>query len=158
MCVVKQEQTPKAMFEQSVISFRASQGALNLADVTILVDQNDFAGVHHAVRNLADDFVKVTARELRPHRVVTGDVSQDGAYPKTAIIVGSIEASRLIQKLEKSEFVEFAEIQGKWEPFMTVVVDKPLPGCERALVIAGSDKRGAIFGVYTISEQIGVSP
>src|ERR1051326_4832968 len=34
----------------------------------------------------------------------------------------------------------------------------PLPGIDRALVIAGSDKRGTIYGVYDLSEQIGVSP
>ena len=28
----------------------------------------------------------------------------------------------------------------------------------RALVIAGSDRRGAVFGIYDLSEQIGVSP
>ncbi len=32
------------------------------------------------------------------------------------------------------------------------------PGVSQALVIAGSDKRGTIFGIYDLSEQIGVSP
>ncbi|HVU22525.1 MAG TPA: glycosyl hydrolase 115 family protein, partial [Opitutus sp.] len=35
---------------------------------------------------------------------------------------------------------------------------QPLPGVERALVIAGSDKRGTIYGIYEVSQQIGVSP
>jgi hypothetical protein len=33
-----------------------------------------------------------------------------------------------------------------------------MPGVSSALIIAGSDKRGAIYGVYDLSEQIGVSP
>ena len=33
-----------------------------------------------------------------------------------------------------------------------------MPGIRSALVIAGSDKRGTIFGIYDVSEQIGVSP
>ena len=33
-----------------------------------------------------------------------------------------------------------------------------MPGVERALVIAGADRRGTIFGIYEVSEQIGVSP
>ena len=37
-------------------------------------------------------------------------------------------------------------------------VANPLPGVDQALVIAGSDKRGTIYGIYEISEQIGVSP
>lgn len=34
----------------------------------------------------------------------------------------------------------------------------PAPGVSQALVIAGSDPRGTIFGLYDVSEQIGVSP
>ncbi len=41
---------------------------------------------------------------------------------------------------------------------MTTVLEHPFPHVRRALVIAGSDKRGTIFGLYTLSEQIGVSP
>jgi hypothetical protein len=49
-------------------------------------------------------------------------------------------------------------IAGKWECFVITTVDNPLPGIDQALVIAGSDKRGTIFGIYEISEQVGVSP
>ena len=41
---------------------------------------------------------------------------------------------------------------------MTKVVKNPIPGCPEALVIAGSMPRGTIYGLYDISEQIGVSP
>lgn len=41
---------------------------------------------------------------------------------------------------------------------VTSIVNKPMGGVERALVIVGSDKRGTIFGIYTLSEKIGVSP
>ena len=49
-------------------------------------------------------------------------------------------------------------ISGKWESFIITTVANPLPGVDQALVIAGSDKRGTIYGIYEISEQIGVSP
>lgn len=51
-----------------------------------------------------------------------------------------------------------SEVEGRWESFTTQLVDRPIPGCARALVVAGSDPRGTIFGLYDISEQIGVSP
>ena len=38
------------------------------------------------------------------------------------------------------------------------VVSAPLNGVDDALVIVGSDKRGTIYGIYELSEQIGVSP
>ena len=49
-------------------------------------------------------------------------------------------------------------IMGQWESFISQVVTSPLPGVDKALVIAGSDLRGTVFGLYDISEQIGVSP
>ncbi len=49
-------------------------------------------------------------------------------------------------------------IAGKWETSLQQVVDHPLPGVRRAFVIAGSDQRGTIYGVYDVSRLIGVSP
>ncbi len=49
-------------------------------------------------------------------------------------------------------------IAGRWETFLIQVVEQPLPGVGQALVIAGSDKRGTIYGMYDLSGQIGVSP
>ena len=37
-------------------------------------------------------------------------------------------------------------------------MNHPAPGVKQALVIAGSDKRGTIYGIYELSEQLGVSP
>ena len=37
-------------------------------------------------------------------------------------------------------------------------MDAPFEGVDRALVILGSDKRGTIYGLYSLSEHIGVSP
>ena len=44
------------------------------------------------------------------------------------------------------------------EGWRIAAVAQPLPGVERALVIVGSDRRGTVYGVYELSEQIGVSP
>ncbi|KAF6837833.1 hypothetical protein CMUS01_04868 [Colletotrichum musicola] len=149
------------MFEQQIVTFSAgpeTAGSLNLVGTTIVIDQSDSIGIHIAAQNLAQDFGRVT--ESKPSHVLVfedvGDVAPAGA--ETAIVVGNIESSRLLQKLEGDGKLSFDEIRGKWESFLTAVVDDPFSGCRRALVIAGSDKRGAIFGSYTLSEQIGVSP
>ena len=42
-------------------------------------------------------------------------------------------------------------VRGQWESFVIETVDG-------SLVVAGSDKRGTIYGIYDISEKIGVSP
>ena len=49
-------------------------------------------------------------------------------------------------------------IAGKWETSLEQVVSHPMPGVDSALVIAGSDQRGTIYGVYDVSRGIGVSP
>jgi len=74
------------------------------------------------------------------------------------IIAGTIGKNVVIDKLVKDKKIDVKGIAGKWETFLIQVVNKPLPGVKRALIIAGSDKRGTIFGIYEISKQIGVSP
>ncbi len=50
------------------------------------------------------------------------------------------------------------KIRGRWEHYLLQVIEQPLPGVRRALVIVGSDRRGTAYGVLTLSEAIGVSP
>lgn len=84
---------------------------------------------------------------------------QDGSANAagTAIIVGSVETSSILQRLEQDGKLDLSKIRGKWEEsYTTSAIDNPFDGCRSALIIAGSDKRGTIFGVYSLSEQLGV--
>ncbi|MBB3125363.1 hypothetical protein FHS19_000017 [Paenibacillus rhizosphaerae] len=84
---------------------------------------------------------------------------ESGKRIKTAVIIGSIADSLIIQRLmAEGKLEEALRIEGKWEAYLVAAVDHPLEGIERALVIAGSDARGTIFGIYTLSELLGVSP
>jgi hypothetical protein len=146
------------MFEEKFVSFSKSPGLLSLADAVVVVDQDDFPAIHIAASNLSEDFVRVTKETPKPVRILKAENNAFVDQVETAIIVGSIESSPLLQRLEKDAKLDFSNIRGKWESYITAVVDKPFEGCRSALVIAGSDKRGAVFGVYSLSEQIGVSP
>ena len=78
---------------------------------------------------------------------------------RTAIIIGQIGKSRLIDEIVAAgKLDEATAIEGEWEAFVTKTVSRPLPGVDKALVIAGSDARGTIFGTYSVSEEVGVSP
>jgi hypothetical protein len=66
--------------------------------------------------------------------------------------------SPVIDQLIRAKKIDASGILGKWESFFIQTVADPLPGVSSALVIAGSDKRGTIYGIYDLSEQIGVSP
>jgi hypothetical protein len=74
------------------------------------------------------------------------------------IIVGTNGKSSALDELSRSGKIDLAQISGKWESFLIQVVPPPLHGISQALVIAGSDKRGTIYGISDLSEQIGVSP
>src|ERR1035437_2381505 len=118
---------------------------------TIYVDSSDLAGVVRAASDLKADVARVTG--LSP--AISHEWKNLG---KHIIIIGTIGKSLLIDRLIRERKIDDAQILGKWESFLVQVVPKPLPGVESALVIAGSDKRGTIYGIYDLSEQIGVSP
>lgn len=142
------------MFEPDFITFQSSDGCVDLANTPIFVDVSDFQGIHLAVTDLSEDFARVTGGNANPIITVGSDEDINSDY---AIIIGSLQAPT-IQRLVREKMLDVSDVEGSWESFITAVVELPIPGCQKALVIAGSDKRGAIFGVYTLSEQIGVSP
>ena len=117
----------------------------------IYVDLNDYPGVIRATNDLKADINRVTGQIAK----VFGAQS---ALSKNTIIIGTIGKSGIIDRLVNDGKIDVNQIRGKWESFLIQVVPGPLPGVENALVIAGSDKRGTIYGIYDLSEQIGVSP
>ncbi len=118
---------------------------------TILADTNDWPGAVRAANDLQADVARVTGRTP----TIVDSVKAAG---KNVVIIGTIGKSALIDELIRKKKIETSEIAGKWESYFLQVVPKPLPGVENALVICGSDKRGTIYGIYDLSEQIGVSP
>lgn len=78
---------------------------------------------------------------------------------ENAIIVGEIESSGIIKDIALSgKFDEAANILGKWEGYAIKMIKDPIPNVKNALVIAGSDARGTIYGIYYLSQYLGVSP
>lgn len=118
--------------------------------VSVIVADNDKKGVLIAVQNLQKDFERVCGKQAQLFNSPTSDTKQ-------CIIVGSLE-SPYVKKLIKAKKLDEKELKGKVEKYIMTVVSNPLPGVDEALVIAGSDMRGTIYGVYELSEQIGVSP
>src|SRR5579883_2388480 len=114
-------------------------------------DSGDDPGVIRAVGDLQADIARVTS--------VSPAIAHGRAgRPSGRVLIGTLGKSSCIDQLVREHKIDVAEIAGKWESFLIQVVPRPLPGIESALVIAGSDKRGTIYGIYDLSEQIGVSP
>lgn len=118
---------------------------------TIYVDATDYAGVRRAATDLQSDIVRVTGRTP----MVVDTEKRLGTNP---IIVGTIGKSAIIDQLITEQKIDATPVAGQWESFFIQVVNNPWPGLTNALVIAGSDKRGTIYGVYDLSEEMGVSP
>lgn len=151
------------VFDSQLVTFEDSHHqALDLTGATIFVDGQDYEGVRIAATILAEDVGRVTRGQSLDVRLFPAEFPLGARDVASAIIIGCIETSCLLKRLKDIDKVDFSCIRGKWECFATYVVDSILFGtqfgCRRALVIAGSDKRGAIYGAYTLSEQIGVSP
>ena len=112
---------------------------------------NDFTGVPKALNYFRSDLKMVSGSESQLAVDELPAVSQ-------LVIAGTLGHSKLIDQLVSEKKISLTELNGKWEQFIIQVVENPFPGVEKALVIAGSDKRGTIFGIFELSKQMGVSP
>ena len=133
------------------VTFKSGEASFALAKdgqvLNLVCDADDYEGVKMALANLQNDLKAVcgTAPTL-------GQQTSD-----KCVIIGSLK-SQLIQQLIKSGKIKRSDLEGKTEKYLLQVIDNPMAGVSQALVIAGSDKRGAIYGIYELSRQIGVSP
>ncbi len=66
----------------------------------------------------------------------------------SVIIYGTVGKSEILEQLDKAGKIDLKAIQGKWEVYFNSVLENPLEGIEKAIVIAGSDKRGTIYGLF----------
>ncbi|MER7895103.1 glycosyl hydrolase 115 family protein [Streptomyces sp. NPDC096046] len=119
--------------------------------VDVFVDAADDAAVVRAAGDLQADVERVGG--VRP-----GLLHTVPPRAELLVLVGTIGASPVIDRLIGQGRLDVSRVKGRWEASVTQVVDRPLPGVGRALVIAGSDRRGTVYGVYDTSERIGVSP
>jgi len=117
----------------------------------LVYSSNDFIGVSMALNYFKSDLKMVSGSESR----LAVDELPSASQP---VIAGTLGHSKLIDQLVSEKKIDLNVLNGKWEQFIIQVVENPFPGIEKALVIAGSDKRGTIFGIFEVSKQMGVSP
>ena len=129
----------------TLLPIRAMGDTFSVRDATICYDKQEVMQVKRAVTDLQTDIKRVT--NCRPTLLTKEMRGQQ-------IIVGTYGKSQLIQKLIKQGVIKEADLKGKWESYVLAVTNEKEP----RLVIAGSDTRGTIYGIYNISERIGVSP
>ena len=114
----------------------------------ILVDSQEDKGVLRAVENLRNDAFMVTSQTPALINEPTGG---------KAVIIGTVD-SKYIRAIIDKGIINASDLKGKNEKFIITVASNPIDNVSEALIIAGSDKRGATYGIYELSEQMGVSP
>ena len=123
------------------VSFKQGDLLINGNDkVEIYMDANYCRGVSYAANALVRDISKVSGSQA----TITSN-------RKATILVGTIGHSAAIDQLIRQKRINGNLLKGKREKFIITVVDNQL-------VIAGSDRRGTIYGIYELSQQMGVSP
>lgn len=147
--------TPRPTDPGAYISFTPTPGGFPLVRAgraaPIVVSGADWPGVVRVVGDLQADIERVTG--VRP------DVRRDSVPEQREItVVGTIGRSPLIDQLITAGKLDVSGVEGRWETSLQTVVERPMPGVDRAFVVAGSDQRGTVFGAYDLSRGIGVSP
>ena len=132
------------------VNFKQGDLLLNANNrVEIYMDTNDCKGVSYAAHALLKDIKSVSG--------ATATLTSDAGFLKKAdtarpaILVGTIAHSAAIDQLVKQKRINGNLLKGKREKFIITLIDGQL-------VIAGSDRRGTIYGIYELSQQMGVSP
>ncbi|GAA4777218.1 glycosyl hydrolase 115 family protein [Stakelama sediminis] len=126
-----------------------SPAALTLVDdgsvPTIVTDPKDSPAVLHAAQEVGGDLASVAGKQAHTDAHI-------------AVIIGSLGHNAVIDRLVREKRIDVSAIRGRWEAYLQQVVDNPMPGISRALVIVGADRRGAVYGAYDLSRRAGVSP
>ncbi|MBE6259608.1 MAG: glycosyhydrolase [Prevotella sp.] len=121
---------------ESFVLFQPYGDAWSLRGATIGFSAQEHSCVQRAVTSLQADFERVTG--VRP---TTSE--------QPTILIGTVGTNRQIDQWVKQGVLR--DLKGKSEKYILKTIDNQL-------VIAGSDKRGTVFGIYELSRQMGVSP
>lgn len=144
----------KETVQQSTYEYREGDFVLfqdNVAGSIYLDQEKELPQVQRAAGDLVTDIEAVTGKKPSLKQ------EKDG-YTENMIIIGTVGQGGMVDRLAAAGKLDLTGVTGEWEAFTLQTVDHPYDGVNKALVIAGSDKRGTIYGIYEVSEMIGVSP
>jgi Glycosyl hydrolase family 115 len=122
------------------VSTRATATSLPLDGAVIVGSTNADPLEAFVAQDLADDLKRLGLRT--------------GAKGPVQIWVGTVGRHAAID----AAGLDLSKLKGCWECFQIAQLRNPAPGVSHALVIVGADRRGTAYGVYTLSQALGVSP
>ncbi|MCC8104015.1 MAG: glycosyl hydrolase 115 family protein, partial [Clostridiales bacterium] len=143
--------------------------------INVILDPAAAQGIRRIGAKVAADVEAVTGAKsqiLLPHSGVSceadskwmpqaaadckeGAISCDAQLPQ-AIIVAELGHDALADTLVE-RIPELGMLEGKWESYGFYLAEHPLPEIAQGLVIVGSDRIGTIYGMFHLSELLGVT-
>lgn len=114
-------------------------------------DVQDFEVVKKSSQLFANDVQLASGQSIS-----IGTVGDELAA--NSIIVGTLGHNKWIDQLIAKKKLNVQSLENRWESYSVQVIRNPFPGVRKALVIVGSDRRGTAYGLFSVSEAIGVSP
>src|SRR5690242_2301624 len=140
------------LYAQTFVTDKKEPGSFLLASgtqpIAIYTDTHDDWLVHKTAELLQHDIEMVTGKK-------PDIVSNLSSSPKQLIIIGTVDSCDLIGKLANEKRLNMDSVKGRWEAFTLQTIQTPFKEVQHALVIAGSDKRGAAYGAFELSQQMG---
>ena len=153
-----------AIGQETCVAFKSAPSTFAVVNsgkaAPILLSPDEWPGVQRAAADFASDIQAVSGVKPSLKNITTSSVSASASNSSsfsgsTAIIVGTLGKSSLIDEVVNRTKLDVSSIEGQWEAFMAKEVANPLPGVQSAYVVIGSDKRGTIYAMYDHSEQFG---
>lgn len=117
----------------------------------IIVETEEYEGVRKIAEKSAEDIYQVTG-------VLPDIVTEKTEKSSNMVLYTTVGKGKLLEQLYKQGKIDSKDVSGKREVYGIQIVEHPWEGTEKLLVVYGSEKRGTIYGIFSLSEQIGVSP
>ncbi|MBE5845348.1 MAG: alpha-glucuronidase [Butyrivibrio sp.] len=122
---------------------------------SFLIESESYEGIKLIGKTVKEDLESVTGKAADIIEVLSGKEGEN------LVLMATVSRSPLLDRLISEGKVSVSEIEGKREVYKMTVIESPFAEYEnvkKLLVIAGSDKRGTIYGMFKLSEMCGVSP
>ena len=124
--------------------------------IGFFVEEEAFDGVKRIATKVAEDFKRVSGE-------APIFIHNEKEACESTILFATLGQSSLIDRWVADGTIDVTGIEGKVEVFQKVILENPFQKNQgehtpTILVIVGSDKRGTIYGMFSLSEYIGVSP
>lgn len=128
-------------------------------EIVFVYEEGAFSGVNKIASRVREDIAAVFG--AKPFGLGYSDFRDAADFISQPIFFGTVGKSDILDKMDAVGLISLDSIRQKREVYsFNIINDFKFDDFyfESAVVIAGSDKRGTIYGLFKLSEFLGVSP